>query len=292
MRVDFLSGVIPALVTPMYADSSLDMLTWQQLLAWQDGQSCSAVVVLGSTAEALLLSMSEREQLLQQVKASLHNTAWIVGVSACSSAEAIKLALQAQQAGAHAVMLSAPYYIRPCQRGLLAYVHAVAAAVDLPIILYDVPVRSATAFSDVTLVECAKLPKVVGIKDASGELDRAQRLYSRLDRPWSFLSGDDANAVAMIANESTGVVSVLANVLMPSMHQMIAAALQSNWQKAKAEQARHQDLFDLLTHAGNPSAIKYLVAHRWGADYALRSPLQPVDEQVQRQLLAAYSAFI
>ena len=161
MRVDFLSGVIPALVTPMHADSSLDMLTWQQLLAWQDGQSCSAVVVLGSTAEALLLSISEREQLLQQVKASLHNTAWIVGVSACSSAEAIKLALQAQQAGAHAVMLSAPYYIRPCQRGLLAYVHAVAAAVDLPIILYDVPARSATAFSDATLVECAKLPKVV-----------------------------------------------------------------------------------------------------------------------------------
>lgn len=286
-----IKGSIVAIVTPMNADGSLDMAAFRALIDFHIEQGTDAIVVVGTSGESPTVDVIEHELLIQvAVDHAAKRIPVIAGTGANSTREAIELAAFSKKAGADASLTVVPYYNKPTQEGLYQHFKAIAEAVDMPHILYNVPGRTVVDMSNDTVFRLAQIPNIVGIKDATGNIGRGSELLLRAPKDFAIYSGDDASTLAMMLLGAHGAISVTANVAPRLMHEMCFAALNGEIAKAREINFRLLGLhLDLFVEA-NPIPVKWAVARMGKMQNFLRLPLtpltaalQPVVEKAMRQ---------
>ena len=288
MTSPMIQGSLPAIVTPMQDDGSLDLPALRGLLDWHIAEGSDGVVVVGTTGESPTVDMDEHCTLIRTtVEHVAGRIPVIAGTGANSTSEAIELAYCARAAGATAHLSVVPYYNKPTQEGLYRHFRAIAEAVDLPLILYNVPGRTVADLSNDTTLRLAQVPNVVGIKDATGNLERGADLVKRAPAGFAIYSGDDPTGLALTLLGGQGVISVTANVAPKLMHQMIAAALAGDVKTARAINARLQGLHKQLFCEANPIPVKWACARMGLMRDALRLPLTQLSADCHERVLAA-----
>lgn len=272
-----IKGSIVAIVTPMNADGSLDLSSFRALIDFHIDQGTDAIVVVGTSGESPTVDVNEHELLIQvAVDHSAKRIPVIAGTGANSTKEAIELAAFSKKAGAEASLTVVPYYNRPTQEGLYQHFKAIAEAVDMPHILYNVPGRTVADMNNDTVLRLAQIPNIVGIKDATGNIGRGSDLLQRAPKDFAIYSGDDASTLAMMLLGAHGAISVTANVAPKLMHEMCLAALNGEVAKAREINFRllglHMDLFV----EANPIPVKWAVSRMGKIQNNLRLPLTPL----------------
>jgi 4-hydroxy-tetrahydrodipicolinate synthase len=284
-------GSIPALVTPMRADGSLDLEAWERLLDFHVAEGTDAVVVAGTTGESPTLEVAEIEQLVRRARQRLEDKMPIIaGSGTNSTARSIELSRAAAEAGADALLLVTPYYNRPTQEGLYRHFCAVADAVDIPLLMYNVPGRTACDMIPETVVRLSKHPRIVGIKEATGDLSRAESILAHAKPGFLLISGDDPTAVELMKRGACGVISVTANVAPRAMHDLCAAALAGRHAEAAAINERLMPLHLAMFIEANPIPIKWAVARLGLIGKAIRLPMTQLSERLEDDMLAAMKA--
>lgn len=288
MTYTMIQGSIPAIVTPMQADGSLDLPALRRLLDWHIAEGSDAVVVVGTTGESPTVDYDEHCTLIRTtVEHVAGRIPVIAGTGANSTREAIELAACAKEVGATAHLSVVPYYNKPTQEGLYRHFKAIAEAVELPLILYNVPGRTVADMSNDTVMRLAQVPNIVGIKDATGNLERGTDLIKRAPQGFAIYSGDDAAGLAVVLQGGHGVISVTANVAPRLMHAMISAALAGDLQGAREINARLLGLHKHLFCEANPIPVKWACARMGLIQDALRLPLTPLSPECHERLLGA-----
>lgn len=272
-----IKGSIVAIVTPMNPDGSLDMAAFRALIDFHIEQGTDGIVVVGTSGESPTVDVVEHELLIQvAVDHAAKRVPIIAGTGANSTKEAIELAAFSKKAGADASLTVVPYYNKPTQEGLYLHFKAIAEAVDMPHILYNVPGRTVADLSNDTVLRLAQIPNIVGIKDATGNVGRGTDLLLRAPKDFAIYSGDDASTLAMMLLGAHGAISVTANVAPRLMHEMCAAALNGETAKAREINFRLLGLhLDLFVEA-NPIPVKWAVARMGMMQNCLRLPLTPL----------------
>jgi 4-hydroxy-tetrahydrodipicolinate synthase len=272
-----IKGSLVAIVTPMNADGSLDMTAFRALLDFHIEQGTDAIVVVGTSGESPTVDVNEHELLIQvAVDHAAKRIPIIAGTGANSTKEAIELAAFSKKAGADASLTVVPYYNKPTQEGLYQHFKAIAEAVDMPHILYNVPGRTVADMSNDTVLRLAQIPNIVGIKDATGNIGRGSELLLRAPKDFAIYSGDDASTLAMMLLGAHGAISVTANVAPKLMHEMCIAAFNGELAKAREINFRLLGLhLDLFVEA-NPIPVKWAVARMGLMQNFLRLPLTPL----------------
>ncbi|MEI7950491.1 MAG: 4-hydroxy-tetrahydrodipicolinate synthase [Gammaproteobacteria bacterium] len=292
-----IEGSIVALVTPMARDGSVDYQSLAALVEWHVVSGTNAIVAVGTTGESATLSVDEHCKVIREtVRVSAGRVPVIAGTGANSTTEAIELTQAAKEAGANACLLVTPYYNKPSQRGLIAHHIRIAESVAIPQILYNVPGRTACDMLPDTVVALAKVPNIIGLKEATGNLERGRELLARCPQEFAIYSGDDATALELILLGAKGNISVTANVAPAQMAQICRLGLQAysasgKQQQQLAQQAKalndriaalHQDLF----LEANPVPVKWALAKMGKMTGALRLPLVELDEKFHSRLTA------
>lgn len=287
-----ITGSIVAIVTPMHEDGSLDFPRLRSLIDWHVAEGTDGIVIVGTTGESPTVSVDEHCELIRvAVEHAAGRVPVIAGTGANSTKEAVALARFAQQAGAAAHLSVVPYYNKPSQEGLYRHFRTIAEAVELPLILYNVPGRTVADLANDTTLRLAEVPNIIGVKDATGSIDRACDLIERAPEGFALYSGDDMTAAAFILLGGHGTISVTANVAPRAMHELCAAALAGNAIKAREINARlvglHRDLFC----EANPIPVKWAVQRLGLIGGGIRLPLTPLadslHERVRRAMLQA-----
>ena len=272
-----IKGSIVAIVTPMQADGSLDLAAFRALIDFHIAQGTDAIVVVGTTGESPTVDLAEHELLIQvAVEHSARRIPVIAGTGANSTKEAIELAAFSKKAGADASLTVVPYYNKPTQEGLYLHFKAIAEAVDMPHVLYNVPGRTGADMSNDTALRLAQIPNIVGIKDATGNIERGSDLLQRAPKDFAIYSGDDASTLALMLLGAHGTISVTANVAPKLMHEMCAAALNGEVAKAREINFRLLGLHRHLFVEANPIPVKWAVARMGKMQNNLRLPLTPL----------------
>lgn len=288
MPTNMLTGSLVALVTPMLEDGSLDLASLRRLIDWHVEQGTDALVVVGTTGESPTVSFEEHCLLIRTaVEQAAGRIPVVAGTGANSTAEAIELSRCAKEAGAVAGLSVAPYYNKPTQEGLYRHFRAIAEAVDLPMILYNVPSRTASDISNETVLKLAQVPGIIGIKDATGNIARGADLIRRAPAGFAVYSGDDASALALMLLGAKGVISVTANVAPGPMHEMCAAALSGNLERARELNRQLMPLHQKLFVEANPIPVKWALAQMGRIRPGIRLPLTPLSETYHDVLRAA-----
>lgn len=267
-------GSLVALVTPMKPDGKLDLDAYRALIDWHIEEGTDALVVVGTTGESPTVSIMEHEELIRiAVEHTAGRVPVIAGVGANSTTEAIHLTEHAKSVGADAGLSVVPYYNRPSQDGMYRHFKAVAEAVDLPIILYNVPGRTVADIANETVLRLAEVPGIIGIKDATGNLPRGVELLR--DRPEGFAvySGDDPTAAALILMGAEGNISVTANVAPRLMHELCVAALEGDLVRVRELNNRLSVLNKVLFIESNPIPVKWALADMGRTQLGYRLPL-------------------
>ena len=283
-----ITGSIVAIVTPMHEDGSLDLDGMRRLVDFHVQEGTDAICVVGTTGESPTVNVDEHHELIRLVvKQVAGRIPVIAGTGANSTAEAIELTRFAKKAGADMALSVVPYYNKPSQEGLYRHFKAIAEAVDLPVLLYNVPGRTVADMSNDTILRLAEVPGIVGVKDATGNMDRAYDLIQRAPEGFALYSGDDLSCVLSIMLGFHGNISVTANVAPRLMHEMCAAAAAGDVAKAREIHFRllglHRDLFC----EANPIPVKWAV-HKMGLMPAgIRLPLTQLSDASQARVLAA-----
>jgi 4-hydroxy-tetrahydrodipicolinate synthase len=287
-----ITGSIVALVTPMQDDGSVDYPTLRKLIDWHIAEGTDCIGVVGTTGESPTVSVQEHQEIIRvAVEQCAGRVPVMAGCGANSTAEAIELAKFARQVGADCQLQVVPYYNKPTQEGQFQHFKAIAeAAGDLPIVLYNVPGRSAADLAHDTVLRLAEVPGVVGIKEATGNIERAQWLLRDAPRGFSVYSGDDPTAVALMLCGGQGNVSVTANVAPRLMHQLCVAAMAGDTREAMAIQNRLLPLHRHLFVEANPIPLKWAMARMGLCGPALRLPMTPLAAAYQPQVEAALRA--
>jgi 4-hydroxy-tetrahydrodipicolinate synthase len=284
------SGCTVALVTP-FRDGAVDEGALRGLVEWQVSQGTPTLSPVGTTGEAPTLTHEEHERVIAKVvEAAAGRARVLAGTGSNSTAEAIRLTRFAARAGAHGALLVAPYYNRPNQEGMYRHFAAVAESVDLPLVLYNIPVRTGRNLEPETVQRLARIGPIVAIKEAAGSLDQVSDLISRTDL--TVLSGDDSLTLPMLAVGAEGVVSVVGNIIPRDVIALISAFREGRLEEARR---RHLRLFplcrDLLGLAPNPVPVKAALNMLGRGNGELRLPLCPLDESALtclRKALAQY----
>ena len=285
-----LSGSVVAIVTPMHEDGSLDLDAFRKLMDWHISEGTDGIVVVGTTGESPTVDCDEHHLLIKTaVEHSNRRVPIIAGTGANSTREAIELSAYAKQVGADMSLSVVPYYNKPTQEGLYQHFRAIAEAVDIPQILYNVPGRTVADLSNETTLRLAQIPNVVGLKDATGNLERCSDLLWQIPAGFSVYSGDDATALAMMLLGGHGVISVTANVAPRLMHEMCAAALAQDIPRARELNNRLLGLHRHLFVEANPIPVKWALAQTKQIGNAIRLPLTPLSEAYFDRVLAAMS---
>lgn len=286
--MNMLTGSLVALVTPMSEDGSLDLASLRRLIDWHVEQGTDALVVVGTTGESPTVSFEEHCLLIRTaVEQAAGRIPVVAGTGANSTTEAIELSRYAKEAGAVAGLSVAPYYNKPTQEGLYRHFRAIAEAVDLPMILYNVPSRTASDISNETVLRLAQVPGIIGIKDATGNIARGADLIRRAPAGFAVYSGDDASALALMLLGAKGVISVTANVAPGPMHEMCAAALSGNLERARELNWQLMPLHQKLFVEANPIPVKWALAQMGRIRPGIRLPLTPLSEIYHDVLRAA-----
>lgn len=283
-----IKGSIVAIVTPMHEDGSLDMAAFRALIDFHIEQGTDGIVVVGTTGESPTVAVDEHVALIETaVKHAAGRTPVIAGTGANSTREAIELSKQAKSVGADASLSVVPYYNKPVQEGLYLHFKAIAEAVDMPHILYNVPGRTGVDLSNDTALRLAEIPNIVGIKDATGDIERGcdliqrARALNRTAGDFAIYSGDDATTLALMLMGAVGSISVTANVAPKLMHEMCAAALAGDAEKAREINYRLLGLHRKLFIEASPIPVKWAVARMGKMKNVLRLPLTPLSASAQ-----------
>ncbi|MEZ5503190.1 MAG: 4-hydroxy-tetrahydrodipicolinate synthase [Halioglobus sp.] len=283
-----ITGSIVALVTPMHADGSVDWAALARLLDLHLAAGTAAIGAVGTTGESATLTVSEHCEVIRYcVRHVAGRIPVVAGTGSNSTREAIELTEAAKGAGADACLLVTPYYNRPTQRGLYEHFAAIADAVSVPQILYNVPGRCAVDMGNDTVVRLAALENIVGIKDATGDLARGRDLIARCGDAIAVYSGDDGTAMELMLAGGRGNISVTANVAPALMAQLCALAMAGDREQAAAIDKRIAPLNKALFLEPNPIPVKWALQQRGLIEGGIRLPLTPLDEQYHAQVLDA-----
>ena len=283
-----ITGSLVAIVTPMHDDGSLDFPRLRSLIDWHIAEGSDGIVIVGTTGESPTVTVDEHCELIRMaVEHSAGRVPVIAGTGANSTAEAVELARFAAQAGANAHLSVVPYYNKPTQEGLYRHFRTIAEAVELPLILYNVPGRTVADLANDTVLRLAEVPNIVGLKDATGNLDRACDLIERAPADFALYSGDDMTSAAFLMLGGHGVISVTANVAPRAMHALCAAAAAGDMRTLRETNAAltglHRDLFC----EANPIPVKWAVARMGLIGDGLRLPLTALSAAHQERVRAA-----
>lgn len=274
-----LKGSLVAIVTPMHEDGTLDIAALRALIDWHVAEGTDGIVVVGTTGESPTVDFDEHCELIRvAVEHSAGRIPVIAGTGANCTREAIELTAQAKAIGADACLLVTPYYNKPTQEGLYRHFRAVAEAVDIPQIVYNVPGRTGCDLANETTLRLASVPNIVGIKDATGSLERNADLIRRAPAGFAIYSGDDATALGCMLLGGRGVISVTANVAPRQMHEMCAAAFAGELSRARDI---NQSLFPLhqkLFVEANPIPVKWVLQQMGRIRGGIRLPLTPLSD--------------
>lgn len=269
-----LKGSITALVTPMKADGSVDFEALDKLINWQIQEGTHALVAVGTTGESATLSMQEHCDVIDFfVRTVAGRMPVIAGTGANNTAEAIYLTDYAKKAGADAALLVVPYYNKPTQEGIYQHYKAIASAVDMPQILYNVPGRTVVDMSEETVARLTEFDNIVAIKDATGNLTRGESLIRRVGDKMVVLSGDDATALELVRRGAKGNISVTANIAPHAMSQIFELALQQKFDEAMLIHEDIEHLHKDLFVESSPQPAKYALHKMGKIDKGIRLPL-------------------
>ena len=289
-----ITGSIVAIVTPMHEDGSLDLAAFRALIDFHIAAGTDAIVVVGTTGESPTVNVEEHELLIAEaVQHANRRVPIIAGTGANSTKEAIELATFSKKAGVDASLTVVPYYNKPTQEGLYQHFKAIAEAVDMPHILYNVPGRTGCDLLNDTVLRLAEIPNIVGIKDATGGIERGSDLLQRAAvlkgsiGDFAIYSGDDASTLALLLLGAHGTISVTANVAPKLMHEMCAAALRGEVARAREINFQLLGLHRKLFVEANPIPVKWAVARMGKMKNVLRLPLTPLSSAAQPQVEAA-----
>lgn len=283
-----ITGSIVAIVTPMQEDGSLDLAAFRALIDFHIAEGTDGIVVVGTTGESPTVDVEEHELLIAEaVKHAAGRIPVIAGTGANSTKEAIELATFSKKAGADASLTVVPYYNKPTQEGMYLHFRSIAEAVDMPHILYNVPGRTGADMSNDTVLRLAQISNIVGIKDATGAIERGSDLLQRAPKEFAIYSGDDASTLALMLLGAHGTISVTANVAPKAMHEMCAAALRGEVDQARAINFRLLGLHRNLFVEANPIPVKWAVARMGRIKNILRLPLTPLSTGAQAGVEAA-----
>ncbi len=283
-----LTGSMVAIVTPMHDDGSLDFDAFRKLIDWHIAEGTDGIVVVGTTGESPTVDFDEHHQLIQiAVEHAKGRIPIIAGTGANSTREAIELAAYAKKAGAGASLSVVPYYNKPTQEGLYRHFRAIAEAVEIPQIVYNVPGRTVADLQNDTMLRLAEVPNIVGLKDATANLERGAELLRQLPPRVAVYSGDDATSLALMLLGGRGVISVSANVAPRLMHEMCVAALKPDPARARELNNRLMGLHRHLFVEANPIPVKWAVASMNLIKPGIRLPLTPLTASCYEQVRAA-----
>ena len=283
-----IKGSIVAIVTPMHADGSLDNSALRKLIDWHIAEGTDSIVIVGTTGESSTVSVTEHCELIKlTVEHARGRIPIIAGTGGNSTAEAIKLTECAKDVGADAALLVVPYYNRPTQEGMYRHFKAIAEAVDLPLILYNVPGRTVADMSNETIVRLSTIPNIVGVKDATGNIGRGLELLRNVDKSFAVYSGDDPSAIALMLCGGAGNISVTANVAPRAMHELCVAAMAGDIARAIEINKRLMPLHSKLFVEPNPVPVKWALAEMGLMPAGLRLPLAPLSDEFHDTIRAA-----
>lgn len=281
-------GSMVALVTPMTDDGAIDEKALESLVEFHIENGTDAIVAVGTTGESATLDEEEHCYVIRHVvKVAAGRIPVIAGTGSNSTSEAIELTRCAKEAGADACLLVTPYYNKPTQEGLYLHHKAIAEAVDIPQILYNVPGRTAVDMQTETVVRLSKIPNIIGIKEATGDIQRARDILAAVDKDFEIYSGDDATGVDFLLAGGHGVISVTTNVAPKAMHEMCIAALSGDKELASSINnklmALHRDLF----LEANPIPVKWALHAMGKMGTGIRLPLTVLSETHHEKIRAA-----
>ena len=280
-----LQGSMVALVTPMQADGEVDFESLTRLLEFHIASGTHAIVSVGTTGESATLAVDEHLKVIQHSVDVVNKRIPVVaGTGANSTSEAVYLTKQASEAGADAALVVVPYYNKPNQEGLYQHFKAIAEAVSIPQVLYNVPGRTVADLSNETIARLARIDNIVACKDATGDLQRGKELLDLCGDKLSILSGDDPTALDYMRLGARGDISVTANVAPVLMSQMCNAALAGDFDAAQAIDSKLSGLHNHLFVESNPIPVKYAVSKMGYTANVLRLPLVAVNEQYQPEI--------
>jgi 4-hydroxy-tetrahydrodipicolinate synthase len=283
-----ITGSLVAIVTPMLEDGRLDIPRFKSLIDWHIAEGTDGIVVVGTTGESPTVGFDEHKELIHVAVAHAASRIPIVaGTGANSTAEAIELTESAKRAGAAACLSVVPYYNKPTQEGLYRHFKAIAAAVDIPNILYNVPGRTVADLANETTLRLAEIPNIVGVKDATANIERGTDLAKRAPEGFAVYSGDDASGLALMLMGGHGIISVSANVAPRLMHEMCAAALAGDLARAREANYKLLGLHRHLFVEANPIPVKWAVAQLGLIEGGIRLPLTPLSAQFQETVREA-----
>ena len=283
-----LLGSMVAIVTPMFDDGSLDLDALRKLIDWHVAEGTDGIVIVGTSGESPTVDVAEHCMLMKTTVEHVGGRVKVVaGTGANSTAEAIELTEKAKNLGVDACLLVTPYYNKPSQEGLYQHFAAVANAVDVPQILYNVPSRTGCDLSNDTVLRLAKVKNIVGIKDATGGIERGTDLLLRCPKDFAIYSGDDATGMALMLLGGHGVISVTANVAPKLMHEMCVAAMASNVKVACEINAKLFALHQKLFIEPNPMPVKWAMQQMGFIQSGIRLPLVSLSAQYHDVMRAA-----
>lgn len=272
-----IKGSIVAIVTPMHEDGSSDMPALRSLLDWHIAEGTDAVVIVGTTGESPTVSVDEHCEL---IKVAVDHVAGripvIAGTGGNSTDEAIELTRYAKSVGADASLQVVPYYNRPTQEGMYRHFRRIAEAVELPVILYNVPGRTVADMSNETIVRLSSVPGIVGVKDATGNIGRGTELLRAVPASFAVYSGDDPTAMALMFCGGAGNISVTANVAPRAMHELCVAAMEGRIAEAIALNNQLIPLHNKLFVEPNPVPVKWALEQMGRIKGGIRLPLVPL----------------
>lgn len=281
-------GSIVALVTPMHEDGRIDFDGLRSLIDWHIDQGTDVIGVVGTTGESPTVTMEENREVIRVAVDHVKGRKPVLaGTGANSTAEAIELSRYAKQVGADATLSVVPYYNKPSQEGIYQHFKAIAEAVDLPMMLYNVPGRTVADMSVETALRCAALPGVFGIKEATGDIERAAWLIKQAPKHFGVYSGDDGTAVTLMLLGGRGHVSVTANIAPRAMHEMCVAAIEGRVREATALHFQLLSLHKELFCEPSPAPAKWALKRLGRSSNHLRLPLTPLTPAGEQRVEAA-----
>jgi len=284
-------GSMVAIVTPMNSDGSLDIKSFKSLLDFHIEKKTNGVVVVGTTGEAPTIDFDEHTFLIEEAVNHINGKIPVIaGSGANSTKEAIFLTKKSKELGADACLLITPYYNKPNQRGMFEHFKAINDSVDIPQILYNVPCRTGVDIDNKTVKDLSELKNIIGIKDATGEMDRLDELKNKVSKEFLFLSGDDTTFLDYMKHGGTGVISVTANIRPDLMNDACDKMLDQKHEDAEEINKKLEPLHRAMFVESNPIPVKWLLGYLGKINSKIRLPLVTLDEKYHQELVVAYEA--
>lgn len=289
MDEELLGGSMVAIVTPMHADGSVDWAALEKLINWHVDAGTNGIVSVGTTGESATLGFREHDEVIERTVEIVDGRVPVIaGTGGNATDEAIRLTRHAQRVGADACLLVCPYYNKPSQEGLYRHFHAIAMAVDIPQVLYNVPSRTGVDMLPETVARLAGIDNIIALKEAKGSIERIHDLIEQVGDGIQIFSGDDSTAMETMLVGGKGNISVVANVVPELMSRMCAAAVAGDRPEAERLNARMATLHSAMFFEANPIPVKWALQDMGWIEAGIRLPLTPLDERFHEDVRSAY----